>query len=103
MKIGIYSVDGGIYPNVALMKISAYHKQRGDSVEWALPLETYDIVYESKLFTFTPSPSWRWMADKVIRGGTGYDVSSKLPNDIEQITDVDWSLYSRSDFSVNFL
>lgn len=57
MKIGIYAVDGGVYPNVALMKISAYHKQRGDSVEWALPLESYDIVYESKLFTFTPSPS----------------------------------------------
>lgn len=103
MRIGIYAVDGGTYPNVALMKISAYHKDRGDSVEWALPLESYDIVYESKLFTFTPSPSWRWMADKVVRGGTGYDISSKLPNDIEQITDVDWSLYSRSNFSVNFL
>lgn len=103
MKIGIYAVDGGVYPNVALMKISAYHKERGDSVDWALPLESYDIVYESKLFTFRPAPSWQWMADRVVRGGTGYDISSKLPNDIEQITDVDWSLYSRSDFSVNFL
>lgn len=103
MRIGIYAVDGGVYPNVALMKISAYHKDRGDSVEWALPLESYDVVYESKLFTFTPSPSWKWMADKVIRGGTGYDIASKLPDDIERITDVDWSLYSRSQFSVNFL
>lgn len=103
MKIGIYAVDSKTYPNVALMKISAYHKQRGDSVEWALPLESYDIIYESKLFTFSPAPSWPWMADKVIRGGTGYDIESKLPVDIEQITDVDWSLYPRSDFSVNFL
>lgn len=103
MKIGIYSVERTVYPNVALMKISAYHKQRGDSVEWALPLESYDIVYESKLFTFSPAPTWPWMADKVVRGGTGYDIESKLPNDIEQITDVDWSLYSRSGFSVNFL
>lgn len=103
MRIGIYAVDGGTYPNVALMKISAYHKERGDSVEWAIPLESYDRVYESKLFTFTPSPSWQWMADKVVRGGTGYDIESKLPDDIERITDVDWSLYSRSNFSVNFL
>lgn len=35
MKVGLVDVDGHNYPNYALMKISAWHKERGDSVEWA--------------------------------------------------------------------
>ena len=37
MNIGLLPVDSS-YPNLALMKISAYHKARGDSVEWYNPL-----------------------------------------------------------------
>jgi hypothetical protein len=56
-RIGLVDVDGHNYPNYALMKISAYHKSIGDSVEWANPLfGHYDKVYESKIFTFTPPP-----------------------------------------------
>ena len=34
MKIGLIDLDSHHYPNLALMKISAYHKAQGDSVEW---------------------------------------------------------------------
>jgi hypothetical protein len=56
MRVGLVDVDGKFkFPNYALMKISAYHKQQGDSVEWADPMfGEYDRVYISKIFTFTP-------------------------------------------------
>ena len=55
MKIGLIDVDGHNFPNVALMKLSAWHKAQGDSVEWAMPLfGEYDRIYASKVFTFTP-------------------------------------------------
>lgn len=74
MKIGLIDVDGHNFPNLALMKISAYHKAKGDSVEWCFPLDHYDIVYQSKVFdeTYSPDIGWVPMADKVIKGGTGY-------------------------------
>ena len=74
MKIGLIDVDGHNFPNLALMKISAYHKSKGDTVEWCFPLAHYDIVYQSKVFdeTYSPDIEWTPMADKVIKGGTGY-------------------------------
>lgn len=55
MKVGLIDVDGHKFPNLALMKISAYHKMRGDDVEWAYPMATYDVVYQSKVFDETYS------------------------------------------------
>jgi hypothetical protein len=46
-RIGLVAVDSANFPNLPLMKLSAYHKQRGDSVEWAVGLEHYDVVYMS--------------------------------------------------------
>jgi hypothetical protein len=59
MNIGIVDADGHRgFPNLAIMKISAYHKSLGDNVEWAQPLlGSYDKVYMSKVFTFTPPPA----------------------------------------------
>lgn len=54
MRIGLHDSDDTGFPNLALMKISAWHKSRGDSVEWWSPLFEYDRVYSSKVFTFTP-------------------------------------------------
>ena len=55
MIIGLVDVDGHNFPNFALMKIAAYHKAKGDDVEWAMPMFVqYDRVYQSKIFTFTP-------------------------------------------------
>lgn len=72
MKIGLIDVDGGgKFPNLALMKISSYHKCLGDEVEWALPMAHYDLVYQSKVFdeTYTKDIDWIPNADMVIKGG----------------------------------
>ena len=94
MKIGLIDVDGHNFPNLALMKISAWHKAMGDTVEWCLPIDHYDIVYQSKVFdeTYSPDIEWTPMADKIIKGGTGYGLDNKLPDEIEHIYP-DYSLY----------
>jgi hypothetical protein len=76
------------------MKISAHHKAKGDEVEWVFPLETYDIVYQSKVFddTYSKDIDFYPMADKIIKGGTGYGLSNVLPEEIEHIYP-DYSLY----------
>lgn len=53
MNIGIYDVDSTI-PNLALMKLSAWHKSRGDSVQMYSPLmiDSFDKIYASKIFDF---------------------------------------------------
>lgn len=94
MKIGLIDVDGHNFPNLALMKISAYHKALGDSVEWCIPLCHYDIVYQSKVFDDTYSKDIDFMpfADKIIKGGTGYNLHNRLPNEIEHQYP-DYSIY----------
>lgn len=85
MNIGLIDVDSHNFPNLALMKISAYHKGKGDSVEWWNGLKQYDVVYKSKIFddTYSEDMDFVIMADKVIKGGTGYDLQNKLPYEIE--------------------
>jgi hypothetical protein len=96
MKIGLIDVDSHNFPNLALMKISAYHKAKGDTVEWCFPLDHYDIVYQSKVFdeTYSPDIDWSPMADKIIKGGTGYGLDSTLPEEIEHIYP-DYSIYPK--------
>ena len=79
MNIGLVDVDGHNFPNHALMRISAYHKAQGDTVEWADPLfADYDRVYQSKIFTFSPDNKYDYGCE-VVKGGTGYDIKSILP------------------------
>lgn len=94
MKIGLIDVDGHNYPNLALMKISAYHKAKGDSVEWWWGFEHYDRVYMSKVFddTYSPDIPAPFNADQIVRGGTGYCMYSQLPYEIEHMCP-DYSLY----------
>lgn len=81
MNIGLIDVDGHNFPNIALMKLSSWHKAQGDDVEWAIPLMCfYDRIYASKVFTFTPDFNpYEYNAKEVMKGGTGYDIKSKLP------------------------
>lgn len=72
MKIGLIDVDGHHFPNLALMKLSAYHKQQGDTVDWCNAAAHYDKVYMSKVFTYTPDDHRVIHTDEVIRGGSGY-------------------------------
>ena len=93
MRIGLIDVDGHNYPNLALMKLSAWHKSMGDEVEWYDIFGQYDRVYMAKVFTHTADfghaiPN----AKEVVRGGTGYDVKSRLPEQAEKVVP-DYSLY----------
>ena len=97
MNIGILDIDGKKFPNLALMKISAYHKGIGDSVEWYSMFERFDIVYCSKVFTFTLDYQYKINARKIIKGGTGYDIDSKLPIEIENCNP-DYSIYPCSQY-----
>lgn len=94
MHIGLIDVDGHNFPNLALMKISAWHKAQGDTVEWCFPMRHYDIVYQSKVFddTYSSDIDWIPLADKIIKGGTGYGLDNKLPDEIEHIYP-DYSIY----------
>lgn len=92
MKIGLVDVDGHNFPNLALGKIAAYHRSLGDSVEWANPLfGSYDRVYMSKVFTFTPDCMDIYDCE-VVKGGTGYDYTTKLPDYIDSLQP-DYSIY----------
>lgn len=107
MRIGLIDVDGGKnFPNIALMKISAWHKTQGDDVSWYEPFDQwYDIVYLSKVFSFTPDYDQVIRASEVRRGGSGYcftyengrevfhpEIDIHLPAEIEHIYP-DYSLY----------
>ncbi len=69
MQIGLINIDSKI-PNLALMKISAYYKAKGDNVSWFNAFETYDKVYSSKVFSY--SKDYDYYPDDVIKGGSGY-------------------------------
>ena len=101
-RTGLIDVDSHNFPNLALMKLSAWHKARGDEVEMWLGLESYDRVYKAKVFSFTPDIMSAIQADEVIEGGTGYGNDSALPDDVEH-TFPDYSLYGITDTAYGFL
>ena len=109
MKIGLIDVDGHNFPNIPLMKISAYYKMIGATVEWYTPEsglnEEYDIAFMSKVFSFTKDYELPIYAKEIHKGGSGYCIQlidgkevydssrdQRLPDDIEHIYP-DYSLY----------
>lgn len=117
MRIGLIDVDGHNFPNIPLMKISAWHKAQGHDVEWydTMFSDHKDKVYVSKVFSFSPDFDYFIDADEVVYGGSGYCISlddgkevfdkSKdinLPAEIEHIYP-DYSLYGITDTAYGFL
>ena len=117
MRIGLVDVDGHNFPNLPLMKISAWHKAQGDEVTWYDPMFSghMDKVYVSKVFSFSPDFEYYIDADEVQYGGSGYCIrlvngkevydKSKdidLPPEIEH-TYPDYSLYGITDTAYGFL
>ena len=104
MRIGLHDSDETGFPNLALMKISAWHKLRGDTVEWWEPLFAfgggYDKVYSSKVFTFTPENPY--LPPDTIKGGTGYGVYEDLAEHIDRMFP-DYSIYPDCDHAIGFL
>ena len=94
MTIGLIDVDGHSFPNLALMKLSAWHKAQGDTVEWWSGFSEYERVYMSKVFdeTYAPDALEPVNTKEVIRGGTGYGLDNHLPDEVEHIYP-DYSLY----------
>ena len=112
MNIGLYDVDSHNFPNLALMKISSYHKAKGDNVEMIFKTRSYyDKIYVSKVFseeysTMDISPIMlECCANEVVYGGTGFAITVKdgkevydpskdkpLPDEIEHCYP-DYSLY----------
>lgn len=101
-RVGLLDVDGHNFPNLALMKISTYHKKEGDIVSWVNFFETYDVVYQSKVFTFTPDNGFIINSNEIIKGGTGYDCRIVLPHDIDSARP-DYSIYPRYESAYGFL
>ena len=110
-------VDGHNYPNIPLMKISAWHKAQGDEVEWYDPMFSghMDKVYMSKVFSFTEDYLYPIDADEIIKGGSGYCISlvdgkevfdkSKDINLLYEIEHIypDYSIYGITDTAYGFL
>jgi hypothetical protein len=104
MKIRLLQLDGSM-PNIALMKLSTYHKSLNDDVNWYSHIEDYsdtDILYISKLFNFTLDTQYLPLTAKIVKGGTGYDIKSKLPLEVERITTLDYSLYTKYEITEEF-
>ena len=108
MKIGLHDAEKEhfrhkTFPNLALMKLSAYHKEKGDKVEWWNPLYRYDRVYSSKVFDFTPADPY--LPCDAIRGGTGYrdiPINGTLPEEIDRMFP-DYSIYPECDYAIGYL
>lgn len=97
MNIGLIDLDNsGKFPNIALMKISSYYKSLNHNVEWYNDNRKYDIVYVSKVFSWSPDYPKEINSDKVVYGGCAYDLANKLPDDIEH-TYPDYKLYDYVD------
>lgn len=96
-KIGLYNLEPKIV-NTAMMQVSMYHKLKGDIVLLYDPEkhQEYDKVYGFSMFEFTDK---RYVSEDMICGGTGFDIKTKLPKEIEEC-DYDWSLYSDCDYSI---
>lgn len=82
MRIALIDVDGHNFPNLPLMKLSAWHKKQGDIIEWYEPLfhsmgVPFDKAYMSKVFSeeYTPDYQYYVNAKEVIKGGTGYCIN----------------------------
>ena len=100
MLIGLHDSDSTGFPNLALMKLSAWHKAHGDTVEWWTPMLTYDKVYSSKVFTFTPENPY--LPENAVNGGTGYGIMDELPPEIDAMFP-DYSLYPKCNHAIGFL
>ena len=117
MKIGLIDVDGHNFPNIPLMKISAWHKAQGDHVEWYDPMFSghMDKVYMSKVFSASPDFEYCINADEIVQGGSGYCISLvngkevfDKSKDIDLLPEIehiypDYSIYGIEDTAYGFL
>lgn len=95
VDIGLMNLEPQI-PNSAMMQVSQYWKDRGGNVWDYNPLFDYDHIYAFSLFDFTDKSL---VTDEMICGGTGFDISKKLPLQIQE-SDLDYSIFPDCDYSM---
>ncbi len=106
MRVGLHDAEAEHFrgkkrfPNYALMKISAWHKAQGDTVEWWNPLGLFDRVYSSKVFDFTPENPY--LPPDTVKGGTGYGLFTELAPEIDRMFP-DYSIYPSCDYAIGYL
>lgn len=87
LRIGLCDADSHNFPNLPLMKLSSWHKQQHDQVQWYDPFTLFDRVYVSKVFTESEDPvpviAANGNAKEIRRGGSGYDLINTLPDEVE--------------------
>ena len=108
MLIGLHDAEKDYllsksFPNLALMKLSSYHKQQGDSVLWWNPLlsNECDIIYSSKVFDFSPDNSY--LPSETIRGGTGYEEFSNELSEVIEDQFPDYTIYPKVDYALGYI
>jgi len=81
MEIALYPLEKQVC-YTSFLQIAQYHKEQGDKLHWYAPVQHYfyDKVYAASLFTFTPKT---YVRKDMICGGTGFDLTTKLPSEIE--------------------
>lgn len=103
MNIALHDADSHNFPNLVLMKLSAWHKSQGDKVERFMPLyaNEYDLIYSSKVFSWTKNDIY--LPENTIKGGTGYKdkLHDCLPDEVEHFMP-DYSLYPDFNASLGF-
>ena len=106
-RIGLIDVDSHNFPNIALMKISAYHKAQGDDVSWYDHIfgGHYDRVYMSKVFSFSEDYCFYINADEVVKGGSGYAISTRGGENITTVCLIlllmrQWNMSIRTTLSI---
>ena len=106
MRVGLHDAEAEHFrgkkrfPNYALMKISAWHKAQGDTVEWWNPLGLFDKVYSSKVFDFTPENPY--LPPDTVKGGTGYELFTELAPEVDGMFP-DYSIYPSCDYAIGYL
>jgi len=104
MKILLFDLDMSskrkAFPNLALMKLSASHKARGDEVYLNFYLAQCDLAYVSCVFSWNKHKGDGYI-DQCFVGGSGIDLKAKLSNEVEHIKP-DYDLYPDCKWSIGY-
>lgn len=105
MKVALIDIDmmeskrRRAFPNLALMKLSAFHKNHGDEVSLNFPLAGTDLVYASCVFSWHKPKE---ISPQVQYGGSGVgNYECVLPPVVEHIMP-DYSLYPNTHWSMGY-
>jgi hypothetical protein len=105
MRIALHDADDTRFPNLALMKLAAFHRAQGDQVERFNALvdraRPYHRIYSSKVMAFTPMDPYLPRDERVVFGGPGYNIMATLPNEVEHMCP-DYSIYNLKDRAYGF-